>query len=351
MLKKLKRVTLGSLKTVGAFSFVQDSKWRRDRLLILAYHGISLNEEHEWDPDLYMSPDYFYSRLQLLKKFGCNVLPLREALQRLYANNLPENCVALTFDDGYYDFYKLAHPMLTEFNFPATLYLTTSYVNFNQPMVDLMYSYLLWRGRKEILDLQAVTGQQGKYVLADATMRTLVYNRLFEFIRQENLSTEEQNALACKLAHQLRIDYEAMCARRELHLLSAAEVRELAADGVDIQLHTHHHCLPLDHESFNREIEDNRTSIQEMTAQRASHFCYPKGLFSESFLPWLEQLGIYSATTCEPGFATRHTNRLLLPRLVDHSLLSPIEFEGWLTGVAASLPRRHRIYNPPLTAG
>ncbi len=349
MLKKLKQVTLGSLKTVGAFSLMQDSKWRRGRLLILAYHGLSLKDEHEWDPDLYMSPDYFYSRLKMLKKFGCNVLPLEEALQRLYAHDLPEHCVALTFDDGYYNFYKLAHPMLKEFNFPVTLYLATSYVHRNQPMIHTMYSYLLWRGRKERLNLRALTGQEGEFVLADGAARALVQQRLMAFVRRENLSADEQNALAGKLAQHLKIDYEALCSRRKLHLLTAAEVQQLAAEGVDIQLHTHHHDLPLNYELFNREIEDNRTSIQEMTKQNATHFCYPNGLFSREFLPWLERLGIQSATTCEPGFATPQTDRLLLPRLVDHTVLSPIEFEGWLTGVSASLPRRHHIYNPPLT--
>jgi hypothetical protein len=49
---------------------------------------------------------------------------------------------------------------------------------------------------------------------------------------------------------------------------------------------------------------------------------------------------VTSATTCEPGLATVHTEPLLLPRLVDTSSLSLIEFEAWTTGMAASLRRR-----------
>jgi hypothetical protein len=87
-----------------------------------------------------------------------------------------------------------------------------------------------------------------------------------------------------------------------------------------------------------------------MTGGTATHFCYPSGIFSDAFLPWLQGLNVVSATTCEPGFATRNSHPLLLPRLVDHTLLSPIEFEGWLSGVSASLPRRRKIYNHPLPA-
>ena len=349
MLKKLKQAALGGLKTSRIFSLVHQSKWRQERLLILAYHGISLADEHQWDPDLYMSPDYFRSRLQMLKQFGCNVLPLGEAIQRLYANDLPENCVALTFDDGYYDFYRQAYPILKEFNFPVTLYLATHYVHCNRPMMDSMYSYLLWKGRNATLDLRAITGQEGRFELSSSATRNTVCNYLVEFSEQQKLTIEEQDALTAKLAHQLKLDYEALCAKRILHLLAPEEVGQLAAEGVDSQLHTHRHYSPLNRGLFYREIEENRNSIQGMTGSSATHFCYPSGTFGAAFLPWLEDLNVCSATTCEPGLAARDSHRLLLPRLVDHTLLSPIEFEGWLTGASAVFPRRHKVYNPPLT--
>src|SRR5262245_49155637 len=131
MLKKLKQVILGCLKAFGVFSLLKRSKWRQERLLILAYHGLSIDDEHEWDPELFMPPDVFRERMRLLRDLGYTVLPLDEAVQRLHSNNLPKNAVALTFDDGFYDFYKHAHPILKEFNFPVTLYLTTFYSHYN----------------------------------------------------------------------------------------------------------------------------------------------------------------------------------------------------------------------------
>ena len=349
MLKHLKQAALSGLKTFGAFTLVQESKWRQSRLLILAYHGIAQEDEHQWDPDLFMAPDYFRARLQLLKKYNCNVLPLGEAIQRLYANDLPENCVALTVDDGYHDFYKLAHPLLQEFNFPVTLYLTTFYVHYNRPLWNSICPYLLWKGRGETLNLRAIIGQGEELDLSRHAVRTAAWERLTKFARQHKFSAEEKDALAAKLARQLKIDYDALCAKRILHLLTPAEVGQLAAAGVDVQLHTHHHYSPLKQRVFEQEIIQNRKSIQGMTGASATHFCYPDGLFSNAFLPWLEELNVHSATTCEPGFASRLTPRLLLPRLVDHSLLSTIEFEGWLAGVSASMPRRHKTYNHPLT--
>ena len=121
MLKKLKQGTLGTLQTSGVFRLVENSRWRQNRLLILAYHGISLDDEHQWDPSLYMTPDCFRRRMQLLKDSNCTVLPLAEAVHSLYQQDLPERCVALTFDDGTYDFYKEARPILREFDFGPCL--------------------------------------------------------------------------------------------------------------------------------------------------------------------------------------------------------------------------------------
>jgi hypothetical protein len=59
-----------------------------------------------------------------------------------------------------------------------------------------------------------------------------------------------------------------------------------------------------------------------------------------SFPGWLKRLGVTSATTCFPGIASRESDPLMLPRLIDTVNLSAVEFEGWLTGASAFLPRR-----------
>jgi peptidoglycan/xylan/chitin deacetylase (PgdA/CDA1 family) len=340
MLKKLKQAMLGGLKTSGAFSLVQSSKWRRERLLILTYHGISLSDEHIWNGSHFMSAEVFRSRLQLLRKSRCVVLPLDEALERLSANDLPDRAVAITFDDGTSDFHSKAFPILKEFEFPVTLYLTTFYSLYQKPVFDLICSYLLWKGRGETLDLKKITGRGVKMELRDDVSRESANTEIRAFAREQKLSAEAKDALAASLAAQLNVEYDALLEQRVMHNLSPEEVRELAAEGVDVQLHTHRHRTPAHRKLFLREIEDNRTSIHEMTGQQASHFCYPSGVYDLRFLPWLQEAGIVSATTCEPGFASRGSNPLLLPRFLDNSTLSSIEFEGWLTGISAALPRR-----------
>src|SRR6476620_4280194 len=110
MLKQLKRAVLGAAKSAGIFSLVQKSKWRQEKLLILAYHGVSIDDEDQWKPEMFLRQDYFRDRLLLIRALGCSVLSLSEALERLCAGTLPPRSLALTFDDGNYDFYKQAYP-------------------------------------------------------------------------------------------------------------------------------------------------------------------------------------------------------------------------------------------------
>jgi len=340
MLKKFKQATLRSLKTSGLSTLVQNSRWRRQRLLILAYHGVSIDDEHLWNGSMYLSRPLFRARLETIAKSGCAVLPFAEALTRLYANDLPERSVAITFDDGNFDFQQNAFPLLKEFGFPATLYLTTFYSQYNKPIFGIFCEYLLWKGRGATLDLKKLTGGDLKLELSSAAARETAFREIAAFVTSQRLSAEEKTALAEELTLQLQLDWETLTEKRIMHLLRPEEAKQLAADGIDIQLHTHRHRTPLDRQLFLREIEDNRKSIQSMTGILPSHFCYPSGVHDQRFLPWLRDARIISATTCNAGFASRRSNPLLLPRFLDNTALSPIEFESWLTGVSAALPRR-----------
>ncbi|HVG19636.1 MAG TPA: polysaccharide deacetylase family protein [Blastocatellia bacterium] len=340
MLKRIKKLFLCSCKTVGVFALASRSRWRRNRLLILAYHGVSLDDEHLWDPELYMSPKRFGERMKLLKQSGCTVLPLGEALHELYEGRLPEMSVALTFDDGAYDFYEQAYPIINYHKFPVTIYLTTFFSEYNRPVFDVACSYLLWKGQNRAINLKEFTGLDIGLDLSKAETRAFARGALLGFARQNSMTAEERDAIAARLAQTLNIDYEVLLKKRLLHLLAPHEVRELASAGVDIQLHTHRHRNPEAQNLFAREINDNRSSIQAMTGSHPSHFCYPGNVYSEDYSSWLRELGVVSATTCECGIASRRSNPMLLPRLVDNSLLSRIEFQAWLSGVASVLPRR-----------
>lgn len=340
MLRNAKLATLRFLKKVGVFELVANSSWRQKRLLILCYHGVSLEDEHRWRPALYMESQQLQQHFEVLKNQRCSVLPLGEALQRLRTRTLPQRSVVITFDDGTYDFYQRAYPLLQRYGYPATVYLTTYYSSCELPVFNLICSYMLWKRRGEVMPDGAGIGLSGVLDLRTESTRHEVVLRLIEMTEREHMTGRQKDDVAARLAAFLSLDFASLKSKRILQLMRVRELREIAGNGMDIQLHTHRHRTPEEEELFRREIQDNRQCIQELISTEAVHFCYPSGVYRPKFLPWLKKEGVVSATTCDPGLATPHSESLLLPRFIDNQRRTQIDLESWITGVGDLLAVR-----------
>jgi peptidoglycan/xylan/chitin deacetylase (PgdA/CDA1 family) len=290
-----------------------------------------------------VSQSLFVRRLELIRKNRCTVLPLGEAAERLARNDLPERAVALTFDDGYFDFLVRAYPLLQSFGYPATVYLTTMRCEHNTPIARLFLSYVLRRCRDRSLDGRGIQGLEGRlYPLTTAVERATVVQKLDQEMQRVPMKRLEKDAVARMVAERLGIDADAMLRSRVLTLMNPDEVRRVSRETsvqIDVELHTHSHRTPEDPALFRKELIENRTRIEAMTGRRPKHFCYPSGVYRRSYLPVLRAEAVSTATTCEPGLAERSTHPLLMPRFVDTTHVSDSEFEGWLTGTASWLAR------------
>jgi peptidoglycan/xylan/chitin deacetylase (PgdA/CDA1 family) len=102
------------------------------RLPILMYHSVSD------DPETGVRPYYriatnrlrFTEQMNWLSELGYQGLSLEAALPMLAGGTLHEpQPVALTFDDGFQDFYECAWPVLQRHGFGATMYLPTGFIS------------------------------------------------------------------------------------------------------------------------------------------------------------------------------------------------------------------------------
>lgn len=328
--KHLRNTALSLLRGSGAFTAVADSERRRDKLLILCYHGISLRDEHQWLSDLYVTPVLFRQRMEILKTFSANVIPLSEGIARLRKRSLPPRSVVITFDDGFCDFYQHAVPILRSFDYPCALYLTTHYCEHRLPIFNLVVNYMLWKSGIAMVELPAV-GIERPMSVQTPTERAKFVQDLVD--RIHGFTTKDKDGVARELAAQLGIDYDELSRDRLLQIMSPEEVAATAKTGVEIELHTHRHRMPRNRELFQQEIRENRTRIKDITDRDSVHFCYPSGEYGAEFLPWLRQLGVESATTCERRLASAGSEMLLLPRFLDGESIDALNFESWLCGL------------------
>jgi len=320
-------------RRLGLFQLYRYLRRNSKSLLILCYHGVSKSDEDLWKPSLYMDPATFRQRLATIREFGLDVLPLGDALREIEAGTLKRPAVAITFDDGWHDFYTSAWPILREFNYPATVYQTTYYSYYNRPVFDTTCSYLLWRGMGKTVTNPGRLGLPMTVKLDSISAVDEAAKRLRFFATENLLSGAEKDDALGVLAEQLGVNFKEILKSRTLHLMNPDELAEVSRDGIGIELHTHRHKLPADRVLFLEEIARNRELIRAATGIAPEHFCYPNGAYRAELTSWLRQAGVRSATTCDPGLVSKGANAMLLPRVTDSNNVSQARFESWLAGV------------------
>lgn len=90
----------------------------------MIYHSVAGDLNFELDLPVAL----FRRQMEFLARAGC-VIPYDKAVAALHSKNEPaQNAFVLTFDDGFANFYKNVFPVLKEFQIPATLFVTTGFV-------------------------------------------------------------------------------------------------------------------------------------------------------------------------------------------------------------------------------
>ena len=93
---------------------------------ILGYHDV---RERGGSPML-ISGGKFREQMQAIKDSNIPVVAFRDVVAwKRGEKNVPQECIVITFDDGWEGVYEYAYPVLKEFGFPFTVYLYKKYVN------------------------------------------------------------------------------------------------------------------------------------------------------------------------------------------------------------------------------
>ncbi|ARO86528.1 hypothetical protein EBAPG3_001300 [Nitrosospira lacus] len=324
-----RQMVLAVVKALGGFGVARILT--APGLRIICYHGISVHDEHRFQPKLFMREDTFLERMAYLKRHDYPVLSLNEALALMYQKSLPPRAVVITFDDGWLGTGTKAAPALREHGFPSTVYVTTRDAVNGMPVFNVALRYLIWKGRGKALDMYCLGLAPGTIVLNSPDEREHAACRISEASEQGN--DQERRALLMKLAEILEVDWNPDGDNPLFRLMTMEQLAQLPAQGMNVQLHTHRHRLPIgDRDGVESEITDNRVVLERIADRPLRHLCYPSGEFHPSQFPWLRALGIESATTCLSGFNYPHTERLELRRFLDGENIAQVEFEAELSG-------------------
>ncbi len=148
---------------------------------ILAYHNFTKDEGSSYD----MNIVEFEKQMDYLAAHNYSVISLSELLKGLRDSQLPPKPIVITSDDGFKSTYTLAYPVLKKYNFPATLFLYTNFIEKNS------YS-LTW---EEIREMTKNNIEIGSHTLSHCNLlkykKNENYETYFTRIRREIFLSKE----------------------------------------------------------------------------------------------------------------------------------------------------------------
>ena len=156
------------------------------RIPILMYHSISDEKEHS-HPYYHVntSPAVFAEHMQLLREHQYRVIHLHE-IETAFQDEHSNKYVVITFDDGFRNFYTSAYPILTKYNFSATVFLPTAFIG-DERLSFKGKECLTW---KEVRSMQQSGIQFGSHTHSHPQLSDLSAQEIEREIEQSKYAIE-----------------------------------------------------------------------------------------------------------------------------------------------------------------
>jgi peptidoglycan/xylan/chitin deacetylase (PgdA/CDA1 family) len=260
--------------------------------------------------EIAVKPKAFEKQIRFFRNYY-EIIELDD-LNRLSSSHFSKrDLIILTFDDGYRDNYTQAFPILQKYGVPATIFLTTGFIDTNRLLWPDKLAWIFFKA-ESMPDLSML----GKFDLpgdiARATQRFFSskssdHKAILDLMaaKLKELSENHRNEIlsilsrVCKLKSWPRMEERAM--------LSWKEVREMSKNGISFGGHTVSHPalskIPL--QEARREIIESKETIEEHIQKPVQTFAFPFGKkedYSTAVIDILKQTGFEYACSTIRGY-------------------------------------------------
>ena len=295
----LKNVIKRSFTSTGILRFAR--RFAERSVSVLRYHSIQEDPNQNYtliNDGIVHSSLLFAKQMEIVARRFTPV-SLDDVLLFLNGNKvLPENAIAVTFDDGYADNFLVAAPILKRYCIPATFYITvTPTVNRDLPWFCRV-RYAFSKTHKKIwFDTigginRSMASSEDKF----ATFR-VVANRCAA------LNHTKQN----DFVSQIEVDFDVEPPSAPELMLSWEEIKSLHNDGHIIGSHTmsHPNVAHIEADQQHWELEKSKHVIEKEIGICCDHFSYPHPTldphWTEQTVIMTKKAGYKMATTTSYG--------------------------------------------------
>ncbi len=307
-------------------------------LFVLYYHRVSV------EGDVGVSLGVFERQMRFLSE-NARVCDLDELCSFLDSGRIPKRpTVAITFDDGFYDTYAFAEPILAKYGLTGTVFVITSRVGEGRPRLTLR-DY--WEGRCSLDDFP----RPSPYSL---NMRDTAYPHKEAFMRREELVLCDSGALRVELhghLHQkffawppkvvgrvpawppagrvwwLRHIYRRPEGKAVFRMESSLSVRrfDIAApdaevlgrwpDAIEPERVVRVEGEREQEKRIESEIAEGKRVLEGILARPVVYLCWPWGEYSGPSVEAAKRLGFLACFTTQKGLVGEGTDPLAIPRI------------------------------------
>jgi peptidoglycan/xylan/chitin deacetylase (PgdA/CDA1 family) len=292
----------------------------KKRPLVVLYHGVTSNKEPRGIENYrrkHIGKDTFERQISWLSKHF-KIVPLQaiELLVEKREEPLEPLC-AITFDDGYKNNFINAYPMLKKLGVPATIFVTTGFIDRKFPLWTDMLEESIGRAGGPYLTVPFPSGEK-RYPIKSRAEKIAADMEIRQKLKR--IKGSDRKIIIDVLMKLSDVTIPEIFNRPDYAPLSWEEIREMSENGITIGAHTENHSI-LSMLSRNEQAREISSSVDRLksTLDNVDHFAYPNGQrgdFTSETKEVLRGLGIrYAWTTEGQRISIKTCDPLELPRI------------------------------------
>ena len=298
------------------------------KLKILLYHRVANHEKLTFTNPLRVRPTIFAKQMRYLRRKKYNIISLDEGIRLLQEKqNIPKNSIIITFDDGYNDNYSEAFPILQKYGVPASIFLTTDFINTGR-----MWYHEIEKSISNT-NVKTISLNGNNYSLYTKKQKNELLNKLIKYFKSYDLEKGSVNEFVDDLCKRLNTQMNSINGLS----LTWDQIKEMNKFNISFGSHCVNHipCSVHSEEILKREIIESKKIIDEMLNQNTIAFAYPYGEekdYDKKTIKFLKDNGFIYALAVGEDFNNHFTNQYKLKRISIRGDDSMIDFYNRLSG-------------------
>ena len=242
------------------------------------------------------------------------------------SEKLPRKAAVITFDDGYKDNFTYAYPILRKYHAPATIFLSTGYIDTGKLFWWDLSNYFVTNSLNKTITLKAI----GTFPLNSESDKDKTKMLLRKILK--GMSEEEKYAAICELSNATGVDIPNDLGKEVI--LSWDDIKEMANEEITFGAHTVNHPIftNVTKEVCQYEIIQSKRDIEEKLGKPVTSFSYPNGEFNSEIRELVKKAGFECATITNPfGLVDKGSDIYSLRRIAAFQDFNV--FKGMLSGI------------------